>query len=313
MSFEFSDFAAQIKAGRDVSARDTLGLRQWAWANGAICENEANGLFELNNLGKSPAREWVDFFVEAITEFVVNQQSPRGYVDDEKAAWLMARIDHDGKVESLGELELLVKIVEDAMNAPASLKDYAIRQIEQVVLTGEGPTRTGDITPGRIDAAEVQLLRRLVFARGGDGALKVSEAEAEMLFRLKDATLGADNAPEWERLFVQGVGNFLMANATYTPLDIEEARRLEGFMAHKGDGVFGFLSRMGRSLDAQGARDAVFDNDDLDEIAAREAALRNDARVTGIENAWLESRIAADGARDPMEAALLAFLAESQD
>lgn len=134
-----------------------------------------------------------------------------------------------------------------------------------------------------------------------------------MLFRLKDATLGADNAPEWERLFVQGVGNFLMANATYAPLDIEEARRLEGFMAHKGDGVFGFLSRMGRSFDAQGARDAVFDNDDLEEIAARDAAFRNDARVTGIENAWLKSRIAADGARDPMEAALLAFLAESQD
>lgn len=310
MSFQFSDFAAQIKAGQAVSARDTLGLRQWAWANGAICEHEANGLFDLNALGRSPAREWVDFFVEAITEYVVNQVPPRGYVTDENAAWLMAKIDHDGTVESLGELELLVKILEVASNAPAALKAYALAQIETVVLTGKGPTRTGPITPGCIDEAEVHLLRRLIFASGGDGALKVSEAEADMLFRLKDATLGADNASSWQQLFVQGVGNFLMAHGGAPALDIDEARRLDGFMAHKDDGVFGFLSRMGKSIDLQGARQAVFDNDDVDEIAARDAALATDRKVTGVEQAWLNARLDADKARDPLEVALLAFIAD---
>ena len=31
-----------------------------------------------------------------------------------------------------------------------------------------------------------------------------------MLFRLKDATLYDVNAPEWDRLFVQGVGSYLL-------------------------------------------------------------------------------------------------------
>jgi hypothetical protein len=49
----------------------------------------------------------------------------------------------------------------------------------------------------------------VIFASGGDRPAAVSQREAEMLFRLKDATLGADNAAEWQRLFVQGVGNYL--------------------------------------------------------------------------------------------------------
>lgn len=309
MSFQFSDFASQIKAGQSVAARDTLGLRQWAWSDGVISQSEAEGLFDLNNVGRSPAREWVDFFVEAVTEYVVNQQSPRGYVDDDKAAWLMARIDHDGHVDSLAELELLVKVLESAMNVPGSLKSYALAQIERIVLTGSGPTRQGgDITPGRIDDAEVALLRRLIFARGGDGALKVSEDEADLLFRIKDATLTADNAVGWAQLFVQGVGNFLMAHGGDKALSLDETRRLDGFLTHKSDGVLGFAARIGRGLDWQGARDAVFDNDDLDEIAAREAAIAKDREISGVEQAWLDARISADGARDVLEEALLAFI-----
>ena len=65
--------------------------------------------------------------------------APRGYVSEENAAWLIARIDHDGRVDTLSELELLVKVLETALNAPASLKDYALRQIEDAVLSGTGP------------------------------------------------------------------------------------------------------------------------------------------------------------------------------
>ena len=71
---------------------------------------------------QSPPREWVDFFVEAIDAYVVHQQAPVGYVDDAKADWLIDRIDSDGRVDSLGELELLVKILEDATNVPEALK-----------------------------------------------------------------------------------------------------------------------------------------------------------------------------------------------
>jgi hypothetical protein len=309
MSFEFSDLAAQLKAGHPIDARDTLALRQWAWADGVISKSEAEGLFQLNALGKSPAREWVDFFVEAIVEFIVHQEEPKGYVSDENAAWLMAQLDADGRVESLGELELLVEVLEKSLNAPESLKTYALKQIEQIVLTGEGPTRVGeDIHSGRIDEAEVTLLRRVIFASGGSGPACVSADEAEMLFRLKDATLGASNAPGWQQLFVQGVGNHLMAHSSYHQFSRDEAIKHEAFMNDTHVNIGGFLARLGQKFDFGGAQQALFDNDDLDEIGAREAAETADAAVSPSENVWLQAHINADNVNDPLEAALLEFL-----
>ena len=43
----------------------------------------------------SPSREWVDFFVEAITAYLVEQAEPRGYVSDENAEW---RIEMPGSM-----------------------------------------------------------------------------------------------------------------------------------------------------------------------------------------------------------------------
>jgi hypothetical protein len=309
MSFEFSDLAAQLKSGQPMEARDTLALRQWAWADGVISRSEAEGLFQLNALGKSPAREWVDFFVEAVVEFIVHQEEPKGYVSDENAAWLMAQLDADGKVESLGELELLVEVLEKSFNAPDALKAYALKQIEQIVLTGEGPTRVGgDIHAGRIDEAEVTLIRRVIFASGGSGPACVSADEAEMLFRIKDATLGADNATGWQKLFVQGVGNHLMAHSSYHPFTRDEAIKHEAFMNDTHVSIGGFLARLGQKMDFSGAGKVLFDNDDLDEVAAREAIEAADAEVSPVENAWLKAHIDADKANDPLEAALLTFL-----
>jgi hypothetical protein len=307
MSFVFDDFAASVKAGAPITARDTLALRQWSWADGKITENEANALFELNNIGRSNAPEWVGCFVEALTDFIVNSKEPKGYVDDDNADWLMAHINKDGRVESLGELELLVKILEKATNAPQSLKDYALEQIEQIVLTGVGPTRDGgQLHPGTVDEAEVKLLRRLVYAQAGDGPASVSRAEADMLFRIKDATLLHNNAPEWKTLFVQAVGNHLMAHSSYIPFSREQAAAHEAFMNDNKASIGGFFSRMMRA-DLGGGFKALHTGDaPVDHDADVEA----DRAITKLEAQWLNAKLDADSTLDPLEKALLAFIAD---
>src|SRR5579859_3797753 len=140
MTAPILDLTAQLKAKAAITADDTLALRRIVWRDGAIDAAEADAIFDLNTAIKATSREWVDFFVEALKQYVVHQQTPIDYVDDAKATWLMARIDSDGWVDSLGELELLVEVMEDATTVPASLRDYALRQIETVVMTGSGPT-----------------------------------------------------------------------------------------------------------------------------------------------------------------------------
>lgn len=308
MTISFANLADALKSGAAISAEDVLLARRWAWGDGAISPDEADAIFELNGLAADPPVEWVDFFVEAMTEYVVNRLAPRGYVDEANSAWLTARIDRDGRVDTLGELELLVKVLETALNAPPSLKAYALAQVEAAVLTGAGPTRRGGpIRPGIVDEAEVALLRRLVFAGGGDGATIVTADEAEMLWRLKDATLGADNAPGWPQLFVQAVGNHLMAYSSYRALDRAEAARLEAFVADNSSSVGRFLGRVLRSDPASGFREYFGERPSPPDHQAAAAAAQ---AITPAESGWLGGHVDADGKRDPLEEALLAFIAE---
>jgi hypothetical protein len=308
MSMNFTDLSAQLKAKSAIDAEDTLALRRLTWPDGKIDAPEVEAIFDLNAICKGTSREWVDFFVEAIAEYVVRQQQPVGYVNEANAAWLMAKIDSDGKVESLGELELLVKILEIATNVPDSLKSYALRQIEAIVVSGEGVTRDGgSLDKGLISDSEVKLLRRMLFAQAGDGPASISRAEADILFRIKDATLGANNAAGWQQLFVQCVGNHLMAHSDYVPLARERAVRLEAFMNDTKSGVAGFFARMAKTNfgEAFGGfskpKPASVDHD---------AAVAQDRAIAVDEAKWLKAEIDADGSLDPLEQALLHFVAE---
>lgn len=319
MSFSFSDFSAALKAGAPVTADDVLALRRWVWPDGVVSESEAEALFALNREVADAAPEWDDFFVEAISEHVLNASEPHLYIDEPTAAWLIAQFAQDGAPVKPVELELVVKILEKALNAPAALKTWALSQIETAVLTGEGPTRRdGPLRPGRVDEAEVKLLRRLVFAEGGDGALTVGDEEAEMLWRIKDATLHADNPPEWMQLFVQALANHLMAWTNYRPLDRAKAAELENFMNDRHSSVLGFLGRVAGQLGHPDFKDAeliALGRDPLDrEMSAAEhaASVAAAEAVTPDEQNWLQAHIDADGAHDPYEEALLAFIAEDQ-
>lgn len=307
MSFSFSDFAAALKAGARISADDVLAVRRWVWPDGKVSDDEAGALFALNRLAADPAPEWPDFFLEALCDYVVNGKEPRGYIDDANAAWLIDQVERGGGPIGRVELELVVKVVERALNCPAALKSWALAQIEAAVLTGEGPTRAGPARTNVVDADEAKLLRRLVFAAGGDGALGVSRDEAETLWRLKDACRDADNAPEWKSLFVQAVGNHLMAYQSYKPLERGEAARLEAFVNDHRSNVLGFFSRMREARPVSAARD-LFGSEPAK--VDREAAVAEARAISPSENDWLQGHIQADGARDPYEEALLAFVAE---
>lgn len=308
MTAPITDLTTRLRDQQRISAADALQMRRIVWQDGEIDPSEADAIFDLNSAVKSTSRDWVDFFVEAMTVYLVRQQAPQGYVDEAKADWLMARIDHDGRVDTLGELELLAKILEDATSIPDTLKSYTLAQIEQVVLTGSGPTRgTGTVDPGGITEAEVALLRRVLFAQAGDGPAIVSRAEAEMLFRVKDATLGAENAPSWQKLFVQAVGNHLISHQYYQPPTRDAAIRLDRFMANAAPSATGFLARMGSAL--IGKNDARAATPEAD----RGTAAGAEHIITPTEQAWLTGAIDGHGQRDPLEVALLAFIAAEQD
>lgn len=309
MSMHFDALAARAVADGVISAEDILALRREGWANGGIEPDEAEAIFLANDAVWDVSPEWTDFFVEALCEYALSNGNPRGYVSQTMADTLVARISRDGQVDSMAELELIVRLLEKAVDVPTSLKDFALRQIESTVLTGRGPTRRGPLTDDGINAVEAGLLRRMIFASGGDRPAAVSRAEAAMLFRLKDATLGRSNAPEWKTLFVQGVANFLLASG-HDQLSADRAAELERFMATKGSGqggVMGILGKMARSdigdSIATARQGQMGSPDHFGEMAQA-------ARLDQAESDWLFDKLTRTPDSDEYEQALVAFIVE---
>lgn len=189
MSMEFGDLTVQFAGDGRITANEISELRRLGWADGRMSPDEAESLFVTNETLDQPGPEWCDFFVEALTSFMLDTVEPRGYIDAEMADELIARIDRDGRVGTMAELELLVRVIEVARSVPQTLRAYALRQIEEAVIMGDGPTRHGCLDPCGINQTEVALLRRMIFGSGSEAPAGVSKAEAEMLFRIKDATL----------------------------------------------------------------------------------------------------------------------------
>ncbi len=310
MSMHFSQIARQAAADGAISADEILALRREGWGDGRMTLEEAEAIFALDSTLADKPAEWCDFVVEAVSEFVLNAWEPAGYVTEDQGQWLAAKVSADGKLDSMTELELLVRVLERARNVPEQIKRFILTEIERAVLTGAGPTRTGgSLEAGVVTEADCSAIRRTIFAAGGDRPAAVSREEAEMLFRLKDATLGANNAPGWERVFVQGVGNYLQGYvALSAQLSRERAAELEAFMNDNASHVGRFIGRMAEGVPNGFGK--VFGKKRSQPSRAAEAAAAE--AVTPSEKVWLDAEIGADGQVDALERALLQFLAEEE-
>jgi hypothetical protein len=315
MTTQFIDIAQRVAADGQITAEELLALRREGWGDGIITRAEAEALFAVNTALKERSPEWCDFFVEAIGEFVLNGTPPRLQCSLEEAEWLIGQIDHDGVVESMVELETMVRIIERAENVPDRLKTYVLDQIEREVLTGTGPTRHGgDLSATHISAAECRIIRRVIFASGSHAPAAVSRFEAEMLFRLKDETLAEENAAEWDELFIDGVANFLKGFVLPSAqLSHERKLELEAFVADNQANLGRFMGRVAREApQVMNHFGKVFGKKqpggpDYGALAAE------GEKVTDYESEWLEKMVDADGEVDELESRLIARIAAESD
>lgn len=302
MTINFTALAGQTAAQGAITADDVLALRRTGWGDGVIRMAEAEALLALDAQLDERPREWTDFFVEAITEYLIAGGSPRGYVTQDQGDWLIAGLGAGNVPVSPAALELLAKLLDRATFAPENVRTFALAELERSVLTGD--------SPGCVTEAEARLLRRVLFAAASDRPAAISRREAEVLFRIKDATLGAANAPDWSRLFVQGVGNYLSGWSVAGAVDADRAIALKQFMDDSTPHLGRFFARMaggvGSGLSEIRKPKKRMALDTVVEDAATDRAITTD------EEAWLSRQMAANGQVDPLDQALLDFLNEDR-
>ena len=107
-----------------IDATEVKELEEVLYEDGVIDKDEADFLFELNNAvsGKENAPEWKDFFVKAITSFVLDDEQSNGDVDDDEAKYLYDQIKGDGQIDDI-EKALLENIKAKSKNFPSLLAE----------------------------------------------------------------------------------------------------------------------------------------------------------------------------------------------
>lgn len=112
-----------------VDTEEVTEIRGVIYADTVIDTDEATALFEINNAvtGNDNAPEWDDLFVEALTDYVLQDEVSPGSVDSEEAAFLIDQIGADGQTDAL-ETRLLENIQAKATSIDPALVEFISQQ-----------------------------------------------------------------------------------------------------------------------------------------------------------------------------------------
>lgn len=112
-----------ILADGVIDEQEVIQLREVLYADGIIDKEEADFLFELNDAvsGKENHSSWEKLFVEAITSFLLDDETSPNEIDEEEAQWLIAKIQGDGQLDKT-EKALLENLKKLSKNFPEILK-----------------------------------------------------------------------------------------------------------------------------------------------------------------------------------------------
>lgn len=300
-----SGLLSAIAPAARMSAEDVARLRSVIYRDATISAEIAEALFQINNSTSDAPKEWCELFVQALTDYAVRQAHPKGYVDPKTADWLAARIVSDGRMKSATELELLVRIMEEAVVVPPQLVALTFSCVEAHAMSGSlGSGERATLTVGK-----VRFVARLIYAVASDGAMAVSRPEAELLFRLNDATRGRPNHPAWQELFANAVAASLLTASGYKPPDRDEALRQLGPLSIPStptpSSIVGLI-RMGRRLHAIAKEDAR----EVKELADKARAKALAEELDDEEATWLVGQIGRDGQLDENEIAALQLVVD---
>jgi hypothetical protein len=227
----------------------------------------------------------------------------------------VGRLSRNGKIASKTEIELVLSVLDKSRWAPVSLSKFAIEQIRHAVVTGAGPLRHGKSLPaGRISEAEVDLLRRVLYAFGGNGHVAVTRSEAEVLFDIDEAVSGSLPNAIWTDFFVKAIANVMMSASGYSVPSREEALRQEADLEDDEDGrtsiLFSLLAMVHANLTSMQDvyRDQTMEERALARLEHQRIEIITNEPIAETDPAWLVGRLGRNGRLTPSEQALISYL-----
>lgn len=117
-----TELKKELLADSVIDAAEVKTIKDVIYEDGKIDKEEAEFLFEINDAvsGKENAPEWSELFINAITSFMLEDETSPNEIDDDEAKYLYEKIKGDGQVDEL-ERALLENLKAKSNNFPEIL------------------------------------------------------------------------------------------------------------------------------------------------------------------------------------------------
>ena len=287
----FNELLRKASSSKVLDDQIFADLRKEILNDGHVSITEADMIFEIDtNIAVKP-EGWNNFFVSVITDFLIRQTLPVGFVDPIHATWLMERIDQDHNLSQETEEALLLNVLRLAEDTPENLEKYALGKIRDKIISRAS---AGNLN---VTADDVALLRRVLYASGGQGGFRISKSEARFLFDLDEISQNQDNDPAWQKLFVGAIANHVMTCGGPPPPDREEYRKAQEYLHSKKTVRWNIID----SFKAWTSQEQQESFTDAGKIASSEV-------IDMAEAKWLIDHLNRDGQTSQNEVALLRFI-----
>ena len=289
----------------NLSDADVLNIRREVMAPEKVTQRDAEALIKLNEQIVEPTEAWKTLFSEAVSDHMLDFTTSGYVISDVKAAWFIARVQADNKLDPETEFSLFIKMLNKATIVARRLEVYMLSAVKDAVLHGTGSwglSRT--LQAGCVGKDDVELLRRVLYSVGGEGGIDISPEEAEIIYDIHDATIDADNDESWIDLFSKMMACFVMAGESSHQMNEKMAFERDGWL--KSDtgldwSIGNILS--GLKILKKADSDAKLQPHIID----KDAQSRLET-VTSAEADWLINRIDRDGKISVSEVQMLHYI-----
>ena len=125
MNCSLAELKDAVVADGVIDASEAAKIRERLFADGRIDKAEAEFVFDVNDAVSGQANDaaWQSLFVDAICDFLLNDEQSPGVVDGEEAAWLLERIQRDDQLDDT-ERALLKALKSKATSVADGLLSY---------------------------------------------------------------------------------------------------------------------------------------------------------------------------------------------
>jgi len=211
MTKPLSELVEDIVADGIVDADEVSKMRERLYADGVIDREESDFIFAVNDAVSGNANDpgWQALFVQALTDHVLADDISPGAVDDDETEYLIAKIEGDGKVDDV-EMALMANIIATADATTDKFQQFVLASLKAAILED-----------GIIDADEVELVKTVIYGKGGGAGEGVDRAEADFLFAINDAVTGKANAPTWQPLLAEAITKHVLED-DISPGEVDE-------------------------------------------------------------------------------------------